>query len=91
MRLLLAKSKDTTSTDFDTYNEYICIDGQELGSYWFSSILMWAENADENMQQKKQFAKFRVLQIEEGKHVYAIAPARSVSYTHLTLPTTPYV
>ena len=30
---------------------------------------MWAENADENMQRKKQFAKFRVLQIEEGKHV----------------------
>ena len=61
--------KDTTSTDFDTYNEYICINGPELGSYWFSLILMWAENADENMQRKKPFAKFRMLQIEEDKHV----------------------
>ena len=60
--------KDTTSTDFDTC--IVCIHGPELGSYWFSSILMWAENADENMQQKKQFAKFRILQIEEDKHVY---------------------
>ena len=62
-RLLLAKSKDTASTDFDTCNEYICIHEPELGSYWFSSILIWAE---------KQFAKFRMLQIEEDKHVYVI-------------------
>ena len=41
-------------------------------------ILMWAENADKNMQRKKQFAKFRMLQIEEGKHVYVI-------YTFVTL------
>ena len=71
--LLPAKSKHTTSTDFDTYNEYIGIDGPELGSYWFSSILMWAENADENMQRKKQFAKFRMLQIEEDKHFHVIS------------------
>ena len=71
--------KDTTSTDFDTYNEYICINGPELGSYWFSLILMWAENADENMQRKKPFAKFRMLQIEEDKHVYFI-------YIFVTLP-----
>ena len=30
------------------------------------------ENAAENIQGKKQFAKFRMLQIEEGKHVYYI-------------------
>ena len=30
------------------------------------------ENAAENIQGKKQFAKFRMLQIEEGKHVYFI-------------------
>ena len=40
---------------------------------------MWAENADENMQGKKQFAKFRMLQIEEDKHVYVI-------YIFVTLP-----
>ena len=40
---------------------------------------MWAENADENMQRKKQFAKFRILQIEEDKHVYVI-------YIFVTLP-----
>ena len=51
----------------------------ELGSYWFFSILMWAENADENMQRKKQFAKFRILQIEEDKDVYVI-------YIFATLP-----
>ena len=50
----LAKSKDTTSTDFDTYKEYICIDWPELGSYWFSSILIWAETADENMQRNQR-------------------------------------
>ena len=50
----------------------MCTDGSELGSFWFPSILMWAENADENMQRKKQFAKFRMLQIEEDKHVYVI-------------------
>ena len=40
---------------------------------------MWAENADENMQRKKQFAKFGMLQIEEDKHVYVI-------YIFVTLP-----
>ena len=35
-----------------------------------SSDLGHVENAAENMQRKKQFAKFRMLQIEEGKHVY---------------------
>mgnify|MGYP007094311186 CR=1 FL=1 len=39
-------------------------------SYWFSSILMWTVNADENMQRKKQFARFRMLQIEEDQRVY---------------------
>ena len=36
------------------------------------------ENAAENIQGKKQFAKFRMLQIEEGKYVYCI-------YTLVTL------
>ena len=36
------------------------------------------ENAAENIQGKKQFAKLRMLQIEEGKHVYYI-------YTFVTL------
>ena len=36
------------------------------------SELRLVENAAENMQEKKQFAKFRMLQIEEGKHVYVI-------------------
>ena len=30
------------------------------------------ENVAYNIQEKKQFAKFRVLQIEEGKYVYHI-------------------
>ena len=34
------------------------------------SELGLVENAAENEQGKKQFAKFRVLQIEEGKNVY---------------------
>ena len=37
-----------------------------------------AENAAENIQGKEQFPKFRLLQIEEGKHVYYI-------YTFVTL------
>ena len=36
------------------------------------------ENATDNIQGKKQFAKFRMLQIEEGKHFYYI-------YTLVTL------
>ena len=40
------------------------------------SKLGLVENAAENMQGKKQFAKFRMLQMEEGKHVY-------VTYTFL--------
>ena len=40
---------------------------------------MWAKNAKENMQQKKQFAKYRMLQSEENKHVYVI-------YIFVTLP-----
>ena len=58
------------------YNECICIYGPELGSYCFSSKsdVGLVENATENIQGKKQFAKFRMLQIEEGKHVYCIIP-----------------
>ena len=40
---------------------------------------MWAENADENMQRKKQYAQFMMLQIEDDKHVYVI-------YMFVTLP-----
>ena len=40
---------------------------------------MSVENADENMQRKKEFAKFRMLQIEEDQHV-------SVIYICVTLP-----
>ena len=40
------------------------------------SKLGLVENATENIQGKKQFAKFRMLQMEEGKHVY-------VTYTFL--------
>ena len=36
------------------------------------SELRLVENAAENMQGKKQFPKFEMLQIEEGKHVYVI-------------------
>ena len=36
------------------------------------SELGLVENAAENMQGKKQFAKFKILQIEEGEHVYVI-------------------
>ena len=52
----------------------------ELGSYCFSSNsdVGFVENAAENIQGNKQFAKFRMLQIEEGKHVYYI-------YTFVTL------
>ena len=51
-----------------------------LGNYCFSSNsdVGLVENVAENMQGKKQFAKFRMLQIEEGKHVYHI-------YTFVTL------
>ena len=41
---------------------------------------MWVENADENMQRKKQFAKFRVLQIEEDKRVYVICIFVTLSF-----------
>ena len=66
--------------DCDTYNEYICIYGPELGSYCFSSNsdVGLLENVAENIQGKKEFAKFRMLQIGEGKHVYHI-------YTFVTL------
>ena len=49
-------------------------------SYCFSSnsAVGLVENAAENIQGKKQFAKFTMLQIEEGKHVYYI-------YTFVTL------
>ena len=49
----------------------------ELGSYCFSPNSD-VENVPENVQGKKQFAKFRMLQIEEGKYVYHI-------YTFVTL------
>ena len=57
----------------NTYG-YICIYGSELGSYCFSSNsdVGLVEKAAENIQGKKQFAKFRILQVEEGKHVYYI-------------------
>ena len=60
--------------DCDTYNEYICIYGPEIGSYCFSSNsdVGLVANVAENIQWKKEFAKFRILQIEEGKHVYHI-------------------
>ena len=60
--------------DCDTYNEYICIYGPEIGSYCFSSNsdVGLVENVAENIRWKKEFAKFRILQIEEGKHVYPI-------------------
>ena len=60
--------------DCDTYNEYICIYGSEIGSYCFSSNsdVGLVENVAENIRWKKEFAKFRMLQIEEGKHVYHI-------------------
>ena len=81
--LLLAKSKDADSdTDSDTYNEYICICGLELGSllFFFFLIVTWevVENAADNTQGKKQFAKFRMSQIKEVKHFYYI-------YTFVTL------
>ena len=60
--------------DCDTYNEYICIYGPEIGSYCFSSNsdVGLVVNVAENIRWKKEFAKFRMLQIEEGKHVYHI-------------------
>ena len=53
-------------------NEYIYIYGPEIGSYCFSSNsdVGLVENVAENIRRKKEFAKFRMLQIEEGKHVY---------------------
>ena len=52
----------------------------ELGSYCCSpnSDVGLVENVTENIQGKKQFAEFRMLQIEEGKYVYHI-------YTFVTL------
>ena len=52
----------------------------ELGSYCFSpnSDVSLVENVAENIQGKKQFAIFRMLQIEVGKYVYHI-------YTFVTL------
>ena len=46
----------------------------ELGSYCFSPNfdVGLVENVTENIQGKKQFAKFNMLQIEEGKYVYHI-------------------
>ena len=60
--------------DCDTHNEYICIYGPEIGSYCFSSNsdVGLVENVAENIQWKKEFAKFRMLQIEEGKHALYI-------------------
>ena len=55
-------------------NTGIRIYGPELGSYFFSSNsdVGVVENAAENIQGKKQFARFKMLQIEERKHVYYI-------------------
>ena len=66
--------------DCDTYKEYIRIYGPELGRHCFSSNsdVGFIENVAESMQGKKEFAKLRMLQIEEGKRVYHI-------YTFVTL------
>ena len=66
--------------DCDTYNEYMCIYGPEIGSYCFSSNsdVGLVENVPEDIRWMKEFAKFSILQIEEGKHVYHI-------YTFVTL------
>ena len=50
--------------DCDTYSEYRCIYGPELGSYCFSSNsdVGLVENVAENIQ-GKIFAKFRMLQV----------------------------
>ena len=60
--------------------EYICNYGPELGSYCSpsNSDEGLVENVAANIQGKKRFAKFRMLQIEQGKHVYHI-------YTFVTL------
>ena len=60
--------------DCDTCNECICIYGSEIGSYCLSSNsdVGLIENVAENIQWKKEFAKLRMLQIEEGKDVYHI-------------------
>ena len=61
----------------------------ELGSYCFSSNsdVGLVENAAENIQGNKQFAKFRMLQIEEGKHVYHIYPLVTLKFrTEVILP-----
>ena len=57
-------------------NTYAFMARIELGSYCFSpnSDVGLVENIAENIQGKKQFAKFRMLQIEEGKYVYHIIP-----------------
>ena len=48
--LLLAKSKDTNSTDCDTYNECMCIYGPEFGSYCSNSDVGLVEiNAEINV------------------------------------------
>ena len=46
----------------------------ELGSYCFSRNfdVGLVENVAEKIQGKKQFAKFRMLPIEEGKYIYHI-------------------
>ena len=46
----------------------------ELGSYCFSPNfdVGLVENVAENIQGKKQFAKFRMLQIAEGKSMFII-------------------
>ena len=56
-------------------NIYVFMDQKsDLRSYCFSSNsdVVRVENAAENIQGKKQFTKFRMLQIKEGKHVYYI-------------------
>ena len=55
-------------------NTGIRIYGPELGSYCFSSNsdVGVVENTAENIQGKKQFARFKMLEIEERKHVYYI-------------------
>ena len=57
-----------------TMNTYAFMDQNQAVQYCFSlnSDVGLVENVAENIQGKKQFAKFRMLQIEEGKHVYQI-------------------
>ena len=55
-----------------TMNTYASVDQNLAVSCSFFKIVMWevVENAADNIQGKKQFAKFRMSQIEEVKTLY---------------------